>query len=183
MMPPTRPPDHELEADAPYFTVARHKLIVMSTTTLLLYQIYWFYRNYQLLRERTGGGSPFWRAVAAPITARSLFSHVRTDAQSRMIPVAWSVGGLALIYLALTLLCFFEYPWWTLTLGSVLAIVPVNATMEAVNRVAAPTAVRITRYSVLDLVCIAVGIALTLLALHYTRLEAAFVQDLMDELS
>ena len=170
-------------ADAPYFPVARHKLIVMSTTTLLLYQIYWFYRNFQLLRARTGGGSsPFWRAIAAPLTAHTLFTHVRTDARSRFIDVRWSSGGLALIYLALTLLCFFEYPWWTLTLASVLVLVPVNATMEAVNRKDAPGAPRNDRYSALNLVCIAVGIALTLVALHYTKLEAELVQQLMDEL-
>ena len=88
--------------EQPYFPVSRQKLIVMSVTTLSMYQIYWFYQNYQRVNARAGGGgSPFWRAIAAPITAHGLFARVRTDAQSRFIPVSWSSAGLAVIYFGL----------------------------------------------------------------------------------
>ncbi|MBK5187528.1 MAG: hypothetical protein JJD97_04735 [Gemmatimonadaceae bacterium] len=174
------PPPH---VDAPYFPVARHKLIVMSVATLSLYQIYWFYRNFQRMRERTGGGgSLFWRAIAAPLTAHGLFSRVRTDARSQFIPVSWSSAGLAVIYFGLTLLCFLDYPWWTLALGSVFALVPVHATMEALNRKVAPSAPRNDGYSVTDIVVIVVGIALTLFALYLTRMAQQFVEQLMNQL-
>lgn len=166
------------EVDTPYFPVARHKLIVMSVTTLSIYQIYWFYKNYQ----RTSSGSVFWRALAAPLTARGLFAHVRAEAQSRFITVRWSATGLAVIYLALSLICFFEYPWWTLALGSVFALVPVHATMEAVNRAVTPNGARNDDYSASDAVCIVLGIALTIFALYLTRQAHEFVQQLMDEL-
>ena len=160
-MPPNRP-----EVEAPYFSVAVHKLIVMSVTTLSTYQIYWFYKNYQRMNQRTGGGgSPFWRAIAAPLTAHGLFAHVRTDARSRFIPVGWSSAGLAVIYLCLTLICFFDYPWWTLALGSVFALVPVQATMDAVNRKVAPGAARDDRYSTATAAVITGGVGLTILAL------------------
>jgi len=158
--------------------VARHKLIVMSLTTLSMYQIYWFYRNYQ----RIGSGSVFWRALAAPLTARGLFAHVRADAQSRFVDVGWSSAGLAAIYLALSLICFVEYPWWTLALASVLALVPVHATMEAINRTVAPNGAPNDAYSVAEAVIIVLGILLTLLALYLTRQEQEFVQQLMNEL-
>ncbi|MEP7064749.1 MAG: hypothetical protein ABI889_01820 [Gemmatimonadota bacterium] len=171
------------EVEAPYFPVAAHKLIVMSVTTLSTYQLYWFFKNYQRLDSRTGGGgSPFWRAVAAPVTARTLFAQVRTDAQSRMIPVTWSTAGLAVIYLCLTLVCFFDYPWWTLALGSVFALVPVHATMQEVNRTVAPKAPRNDRYSIANAVIIVLGVALTIFALYLTRLEQTFLQDLMNQL-
>jgi len=166
------------DVDTPYFPVARHKLIVMSLTTLSMYQIYWFYRNYQ----RIGSGSVFWRALAAPLTARGLFAHVRADAQSRFVDVGWSSAGLAAIYLALSLICFLEYPWWTLALASVRALVPVHATMEAINRTVAPNGARNDAYSVAEAVIIVLGIALTLLALYLTRQEQEFVQQLMNEL-
>jgi hypothetical protein len=68
--------------DAPYLPVSRQKLIVMSMTTLSMYQIYWFYKNWQRVNARKGsGGSPFWRALAAPITAHGLLADVRTHAQ------------------------------------------------------------------------------------------------------
>jgi hypothetical protein len=171
------------EVDAPYFPVARHKLIVMSMTTLSTYQIYWFYRNFQQLQKRTGGsGSLFWRAVAAPLTARGLFAHVRADAQTRMTRVSWSSTGLAIIYLGLTLLCFFDYPWWTLALTSVFALVPVNATMETINRAVAPAAPQNDRYSTADILAIAAGIALTALGLYLTREAKIFLDDLMNQL-
>lgn len=169
--------------DTPWFPVARHKLIVMSVTTLSMYQIYWFFRNYQRLNQRAGsGGSPFWRAVAAPLTAHGLFTHVRTDAQSRFIPVSWSSAGLAVIYLGLTLICFFDYPWWTLALGSVFALVPVHATMEEVNRKVAPTAVRNDSYSAANIMFIVLGVALTILGLYLTRLAQEFLQQLVNQL-
>jgi len=177
-MPPNRP-----DLEAPYFSVAIHKLIVMSVTTLSMYQIYWFYQNYQRLNQRTGsGGSPFWRALLAPLTANGLFAHVRTDAQSRFIPVSWSSAGIAVIYLCLTLICFFDYPWWTLALASVFALVPVQATVDAVNRKVAPSVARDDRYSAANAVAIAGGLALTILALYLTRLAQLFVQQLVNQL-
>jgi hypothetical protein len=171
------------EVEAPYFSVAVHKLIVMSVTTLSTYQIYWFYRNYQRMNQRAGGGgSPFWRAIAAPLTAHGLFESVRTSAQSRFIPVSWSSAGLAVIYLCLTLICFFDYPWWTLALGSVFVLVPVQATMDEVNRKVAPAAPRDDRYSAANAAVIAGGLALTILALYLTRLAQLFVQQLVNQL-
>jgi hypothetical protein len=169
--------------EQPYFPVSRQKLIVMSVTTLSMYQIYWFYQNYQRTNARAGGGgSPFWRAIAAPVTAHGLFARVRTDAQSRFIPVSWSSAGLAVIYFGVTLLCFFDYPWWTLALGSVFALLPVHATMEAVNRKVAPKGPRNDHYSVSNAVWVAIGIALTILGLYLTRLAQQFVEQLMDQL-
>jgi uncharacterized membrane protein len=170
------------EVDTPWFPVARHKLIVMSVATLSTYQIYWFFKNYQRMHQRTGGGSPFWRAVAAPLTAHSLFAQVRTDAQSRFVSVSWSSAGLAVIYLGLTLVCFFDYPWWTLALASVFALVPVHATMEEVNRQVAPNGARNDSYSAMNAVVIVLGVALTIFALYLTRLEQEFLQQLVNEL-
>ncbi|MEO8879943.1 MAG: hypothetical protein ABI446_06055 [Gemmatimonadaceae bacterium] len=170
-------------AQAPYFPVSRQKLIVMSMTTLSIYQIYWFYRNWQRANARQGsGGSPFWRALAAPITAHGLFADVRTDAQSRFVAVGWSSAGLAVIYFALTLCCFLDYPWWTIALGSVFALLPVHTTMEAVNAKVAPSAPRNDGFSMMDGVAIAVGIALTILGLYLTRQAEIFLNQLLNEL-
>ena len=155
----------------------------MSVTTLSLYQIYWFYRNFQRMNARSGSGaSPFWRAIAAPLTAHGLFAAVRTDAQSRFIAANWSSAGLATIYFFLTLCCFLDYPWWTIALCSVFALVPVHATMEQVNRKVAPAAPRNDRYSTVDGVAIAAGIALTILGLYLTREAKLFLEQLLDQL-
>ena len=177
------PPEPQQSIDIPYFPVARQKLIVMSVTTLSMYQIYWFYKNWQQMALRTGGGgSPFWRAIAAPITARGLFEHVRTDAQSRFIAVTWSATGLAVIYFGLTLLCFLDYPWWTLALGSVFALLPVHATMERVNGKVAPNGPKNDSYSTMDVLAIVVGLALTAVGIYVTREMSIFLQQLIDQL-
>lgn len=170
-------------ADAPWFPVARQKLIVMSVATMSMYQIYWFYRNWQLVNARKGSsGSPFWRALAAPITAHGLFADVRADAQARFITVGWSSAGLAVIYFCLTLCCFLDYPWWTIALGSVFALIPVHATMGAVNAKVAPNAPRNDGYSTMDIIAIVIGIALTILGLYLTREAQIFLDQLVNEL-
>lgn len=171
------------EIDALYFPVSRQKLIVMSMTTLSMYQIYWFYKNFERMNARTGGGgSPFWRAITAPITAHGLFARVRTDAQSRLIGVTWSSAGLAVIYFGLTLVCFFDYPWWTIALLSVFALLPVHATMESVNQKVAPHAPRNDAYTSRNVFFIVLGLALTALGLYLTRLAQIFLEQLVNQL-
>ncbi len=170
--------------DAPYYPVSRQKLVVMSLATLSMYQIYWFYKNWQMMNVRNAsGGSPFWRAIAAPMTAHGLFADVRTDAASRFVDVGWSSAGLAVIYFGLALCCFLDYPWWTMALSSVFVLLPVHATMEEINRKVAPRAPRNESYSAIDLIAIVVGVALTILGLYLTRQAQIFLDDLMNQLS
>lgn len=52
-------------ADAPpFFPVSRLKLLVMFFSTLGLYQMYWLYKNWKMVRLRTDEKNimPFWRA-------------------------------------------------------------------------------------------------------------------------
>lgn len=170
-------------AAPPYFPVARQKLIVMSLATLSTYQLYWFYRNFQLVAERKGErGSVFWRALFAPITAHALFAQVRLDARSRFIAVGWSAGGLAVIYFVLNIACFLSYPWWMLALLSVFAVLPVHAAAEAVNAIDAPSAPRNDGYSTWNIVAIVVGILLTIAGVIATRQVDLLFQQLESQL-
>lgn len=167
----------------PYFPVARHKLIVMSLATLSTYQLYWFYRNFELMAARKKeNGSTFWRALFAPITAQGLFAQVRLDARSRFITVGWSAGGLAVIYFVLNIACFLSYPWWLLALASVFAVLPVHATAQAVNAIEAPKASPNDVYSAWNVVAIVVGIALTIAGIYATRQVDLLFQQLESQL-
>lgn len=45
------------------FPVSPLKLVVMSTVTLGIYEIYWFYKNWKLVKQQTDRDiMPFWRA-------------------------------------------------------------------------------------------------------------------------
>lgn len=150
-------------AAPPYFVVARQKLIVMSLATLSTYQLYWFYRNFALIAARGtgGGGTAFWRAFFAPLTAHSLFAQIRLDARSRFIAVSWSAGGLAAIFFLVTFCCFLPYPWLLVAFGSVFVLLPVHATAQAVNAAEAPNAPRNDAYTMWNVIAILVGIGLT----------------------
>jgi hypothetical protein len=167
----------------PYFPVARHKLIVMSLATLSTYQLYWFYKNFEMMAARKKeSGSAFWRALFAPITAHGLFAQVRLDARSRFITVGWSAGGLAVIYFILNIACFLSYPWWLLALASVFAVLPVHATAEAVNAIEAPNGPRNDIYSTWNIIAIVVGIALTIVGIIATRQVDLLIQQLESQL-
>lgn len=44
-----------------YFAVSATKFIVMSACTLGLYEVFWFYKNWQRVKEKTGAQMmPFW---------------------------------------------------------------------------------------------------------------------------
>ncbi len=167
----------------PYFAVGRQKLIVMSMATLSTYQLYWFYKNFQRVGSLTGdSGSAMGRAFFAPFTAHRLFARVRTDALSRGIPVRWSTGGLAVIYFGLTVSCFLSYPWWTLALASVFAVLPVHATTQQINAMTEPRAPRNDGYTPGNLTLIVLGLALTVVAIIATREADIFLQQLLDQL-
>jgi hypothetical protein len=46
-----------------FFPVSPLKLVVMSTVTFGIYELYWFYQNWKLVKHRTRRDiMPFWRA-------------------------------------------------------------------------------------------------------------------------
>src|SRR5690349_17919588 len=62
--PPPIGPASSLPTGQPaFFPVSPVKLVVMSTFTFGIYELYWFYRNWKLIKQRTGASiTPFWRA-------------------------------------------------------------------------------------------------------------------------
>jgi hypothetical protein len=132
-------PDAEVDAD-PIATgelhpVAIHKLLLLSVLTLGLYNVFWFYRNWVRLRERTGQRlSPFWRSFFSVLWASTLFGEVKRQARDADVRSGWSPLGLALVYLGLTSLWRLPTGWALLGYLTVLALVPVQHT---INRLAA----------------------------------------------
>ena len=52
------------ESQPMFFPVSRLKLLVMSLVTFGLYEVFWFYKNWQLFKAATVRDiSPFWRTV------------------------------------------------------------------------------------------------------------------------
>ncbi len=122
-------------AMAPYFfTTSTLKLTLMSICTVGIYELYWFYKNWALIKERTGQNiMPFWRAFFAPACALMCFKHIKTSAENSNIQESLSIRFLAFMYLILLLLWRLPDPFWLISFFGFALIIPVNNVALKVN--------------------------------------------------
>ena len=122
-----------------YFAVSPLKLIVMSVCTLGLYEVYWFYKNWRLIKEREKLAiRPFWRALFAVFFCHSCFRNIQTTAQSLSLKRSIAVGPLAAGWIILTVLWRLPDPYWLVTYFAVLFLVPVQTLVNDVNEAVVP---------------------------------------------
>lgn len=187
-VPPTPPRPHQAasapmaevpgpqQADAPVasrvnalplFPVATHKFIVLSISTFSIYELYWCYKNWKRLKTVSGENlSPFWRAFFAPLWGFSLFKRIRAAAVSAGVPIDWSSGALATFYLILHMTLRLPDPWWLISFGTVIPMIPVQQAAQRVNErhAAMNTEVRNDNYSTANVATIVIGGSLLILA-------------------
>jgi len=117
-----------------FFTASILKLIVMTVFTLGIYELYWFYKNWILIKHRTGKRlSPLWRATFAPFWGYALFKDIKKVADENGIennvwPVVHGLAFFVLMMIGLvpsySYLCFL----------AVFALIPANQTAVTVNQ-------------------------------------------------
>ncbi|MEG3987653.1 hypothetical protein QUA13_10975 [Microcoleus sp. S28C3] len=149
-----------------FFPVSRLKLFVMSLVTFGLYQIFWFYKNWQLFKAATGSNiSPFWRAVFNGIFCYSLITKIRNRAKLRGIDADFSPFLLTLAWFGLALCARLPKPYLLVSFFSVIVLLPVQEIVNELNCLAAPNHNPNSRFSVWNILTIAVGGSLTVLAI------------------
>jgi len=97
----TQPVPTTVATERQFFDVSVAKLVVMSIVTLGVYQIYWFYKNCQLARERGEDIWPLPRALFSPLFAFELFKRVRSTGRDAGVLAVANAGGLAWMYFLL----------------------------------------------------------------------------------
>jgi len=118
-----------------FFTTSTLKLILMSICTFGIYELYWFYKNWVLIKERTEQNiMPFWRAIFAPLWAYSCFKHIKTAAGERNIQESLSIGVLAFVYFILQALWRLPDPFWLISFFSAVLLIPANNIALEVNK-------------------------------------------------
>lgn len=141
-----------------YFSVSKQKLIVMSVFTLGLYQLYWFYKNWELIRRRTGRDIiPWVRAIFAIFFCYSLFKSVKESADSHGIHSAISPAGLALAYIAITLCVRLPDPYWLVSLLAFLPLLPAQGAINNINSNTVPIADPNDRYTGKNVIILILG--------------------------
>jgi hypothetical protein len=122
------------EAKRYFFDVSILKLVVMSTVTFNLYQIFWFYRNWRLAKERGEDLMPLPRAIFAVFFAYPLFQEVRQIGRTAGVNAAASAGGLAFLFFILQATWRLPDPLWLLGFASVLPLALVQRDIAKVHR-------------------------------------------------
>ena len=173
---PYEPPNAEV-ADLPatcaspthvpvFFPTSMTKLLVLTFCTLGVYEYYWFYKNWKLIRDRTSEDiSPFWRTFFAVFYCYQLFDRVRKqtpDPARDDLPA----GFLATVWIILTILWKLPDPYWLLSFLAVLALLPVQQTINRINQAAAPGHDTNARFSVWNWIAVCLGGPFFLLAAY-----------------
>jgi hypothetical protein len=149
-----------------FFPVSRLKLTVMSIATFGLYEVYWFYKNWQCLQRLGHKLNAPIRAVFYPLTAWWLFKPVAGHAQKAGLSLP--AGGLAVAVFIFGGLWRLPDPWWLVSLLSFLPLLPVQGVVNELNRQAAPDADPNSRFTGANIVALVLGaifIALVLIGL------------------
>jgi hypothetical protein len=115
------------------YPVAIFKLVAMCVCTFGFYELFWFYRNWRRVRERTGRRlSPFWRMFFAPLWSFSLFEEVMQAADAAGVSYVWNSVVLGIAFFVLGALWRAPDPWGMLSLFSFVPLVPVQVTINAI---------------------------------------------------
>jgi len=106
--------------------------------TFGLYELYWFYKNWQYLKLREKENiSPFWRAFFGIFFCYSLFSEIREwqkELGKGQMPAGWLTFGWIVTTMAYRL----PDPLWLVSMASVAFLVPVQKVANDINREEAP---------------------------------------------
>jgi hypothetical protein len=142
-----------------FFPVSLGKFVIMSLGSLGIYHVSWIYWNWRYERHRAGERlSPFWRTFFAPLWLHSLFHRVKQIAGETSVATHWSVGLLTMSTIGLWLCSLLPMPWAMLSLVAFLPALPVQGTVNEVNRKIAPGASRNERLTAWNLVLVTIGL-------------------------
>jgi len=149
-----------------FFAVGLLKLTLMSLATLGLYEVYWFYRNWKCVQENLGEkiNAPI-RAVFYPLTSYTLFTKIRDQAAKAQLGGGLQAGLLALSVFIIGALWRLPDPWWVVSLLGFLPLLPVQSTVNELNRRLAPQAGGNTGFSAWNIAGLVIGGILLFMAL------------------
>lgn len=141
-----------------YFPVSRSKLIALSICGLGIYQIYWFYKNWVLIKQRTRKDiNPLGRALLAFFYCDELFEDVAHSARIRGMSVTFRPGLLWLAYVGLLLCWKLPNPLRLVTVLDFLPLLPVQKLIDEIDLRVAPRAERNDRFSGENIAVIILG--------------------------
>ena len=151
-------PVKKIPASTPYFAVSSLKLVLMSICTGGLYQIYWYYQNWVLIKERENLDiMPFWRAFFAILFCYSLFERVHESATKLSIKKSISPGLLAISWIIATFLFKLPPPFLLAGYFNVVFLLSVQQVVNDINESVAPSHNKNESFTGLNILGLVVG--------------------------
>ncbi len=94
----------QMERQKDYYVVASKKFFLLFFSTMGLYQVYWFYKNWQLYKARTNEKIwPFMRAIFFIFFTHSLLRNVDKSIKEARVKCEWNSNSLATTFVLLSL--------------------------------------------------------------------------------
>jgi hypothetical protein len=147
-----------------WFSVGPLKMVVMCMVTMQFYSVYWFYKQWKLVREREQSSIiPALRALFGIFFVYALCTRVHASEGSAGAKL--NVPALAGGWIVTTVLWKLPDPYWWVAMAAPLFMMPVQAAMNAVNEAAAPGHDPNRRFSAWNWVAIVLGSLLLVMAL------------------
>jgi hypothetical protein len=158
-------------ARAPYFSVSLLKFGVLSTLTFGLYDLYWAWQNWKLIKERAEPKiMPFWRAFFGFIWIYPLLRNVRDTLTSTQPagekPTPFPAGVLSIAWIVLTLLYKLPGVFFFLSLTSVIPLLIAQSRINQLNAALAPQAPVNSRFTWANWIWIVIGAIWLALAIY-----------------
>ncbi len=114
-----------------FLAVSPVKFVAMSLCTFGLYEIYWSYKNWQIIKDRDGSEiMPFWRAAFYPLWHYSLLTELNKSLVSRALSSGVYRGLLAASVLILNGMWRLPDPYWLVSFLTFLGFLPALLAMR-----------------------------------------------------
>ncbi|PFH11770.1 hypothetical protein BCF11_4228 [Collimonas sp. PA-H2] len=123
-----------IEIEPSFFSVSLFKLAIMSIFTAGIYEIYWFYRNWRIIKIRENSNiAPGVRSVFSVFFCYQCFSRIHKyganiGVQSVVPPIAWAAG-----WVLITVAARLREPWLLYYLLSFIYLLPMQAHVNRIN--------------------------------------------------
>lgn len=141
-----------------YFSVSPLKLFVMSICTLGLYQLYWYYKNWSLIKKRENTNIlPVLRSLFAIFFCFHLFERIQNSADSISLKKSFNSYLLAAGWILFSFLSYLPNPYWLITYCSVIFLLPVQMVANEINITLCPKCDPNKKYSGWNVLGIIIG--------------------------
>ena len=141
-----------------FFAVSPLKLVVLSVCTLGLYQIYWFYKHWLLIKEHSEPDIiPWGRAFFGVFWCYSCFEFIRNDERHLDVEPTLPAGPLAIGWIAASLAWRLPGRYFLIGFLAPLLLVPVQRHVNRINALTVPDHDGNTRFSAWNWLAVAAG--------------------------